>query len=121
MKDFLDLLARCVSGEQPFSVVEEWLAGIDWDDPDLTPDEKETFGLFELLTTEVSEEMRDQQELLSEATTLLTKQGLNVFLKDITVEVVIRASAVDSPDTGAIMIRDDQDLQTWSISLVLVV
>ena len=72
MNEFLDVLAKCVSGERPLSDVEEWLAGVDWDDPDLTPERKEVFGLFEVLATEVSEGLRDRKELLNEASTLLT-------------------------------------------------
>ena len=118
MKEFLDLLTKYVSGERPLSDVGEWLAGVAWDDADLTPDSKEVLGLFEVLATEVSEGLRDQRELLSEAVTLLTKRNRSVFLQDVTAELTIRASAVD---TSAIMVSSEQGQRTWSISPQLVI
>ena len=118
MREFLGLLAKYVSGEQPFSVVEEWLAGVDWDDPNLTQENKEIFGFFELLTTEVSEGLRDQQELIGEAITLLMRQGQNVFLNYMTVEATIQASSVDAP---IILVTPEQGQRTWSISPQLVI
>ena len=67
MKEFLDLLGEYAREEQPFPAVGEWLAGVDWDDPNLTEEEREVFGLFELLTTEISEGLRDERELKIEA------------------------------------------------------
>ena len=118
MREFLEILAKYVSCEQPFSVVEEWLAGVDWDDPNLTQENKEIFGLFELLTTEVSEGLRDQQELIGEAITLLMRQGQNVFLNYMTVEATIQASSVDAP---IILVTPEQGQRTWSISPQLVI
>ena len=72
MNEFLDVLTECVNGDRPLSDVGEWLAGVDWDDPNLTPERKEVFGLFEVLAIEVSEGLRDRSELLNEASTLLS-------------------------------------------------
>ena len=75
MNEFLDVLTECVNGDKPLSDVGEWLAGVDWDDPDLTPERKEVFGLFEVLATEVSEGLRDRVELLGQAAALITAKG----------------------------------------------
>ena len=121
MRDFLDLIAKYVSGEQPSSVIEEWLAGVDWDDTSLNEDDKEIFGLFELLTTEVSEGIREEQELTSEATRLLTKQGRIVFLRDAPAEVISWASTVATSAVMTIMIGGGQNQKTWNISPQLVI
>ena len=121
MKEFLDVLSEYVRGEQPFPAVGEWLVGVDWDDPNLTEEEREGFGLFELLTTEISEGLRDEQELISEATILLTKEDRSVFLRDIRAEVIILSTAVDAPMSVAAMTEDDQEQHFWSISPVLVI
>lgn len=63
----MDILTEYVSGKQTRSAVEEWLAGVDWDDPDLIQDSKDVFSLLELLKTEVSEGLRDEGELVKEA------------------------------------------------------
>lgn len=44
-----------------------WLAGVDWDDPELTSEETSALGLLLLLSTEVAEGMRDESELRTEA------------------------------------------------------
>ena len=73
MKEFLDLLGEYVRGAQPFSALGRWLAGVDWDDPDLTEEEQEVFGLVELLTTDVSEGFREEEELISEAIAVIAR------------------------------------------------
>ena len=47
--------------------IAEWLAGVDWDDPELTKDEQEALGMLLLLVTEIAEGMRDESELRTEA------------------------------------------------------
>lgn len=76
MKEFLGILTEYVSGERPCSAVEEWLAGVDWDDPGLTQDSRNILGLFEVLATEVSESMRDESELVREAKELLARSTI---------------------------------------------
>ena len=41
----------------------EWCAGVDWSDPELTVEEKETVGTLELLITEVAEGLREEEEI----------------------------------------------------------
>ena len=41
----------------------EWCAGVDWSDPGLTVEEKETVGTLELLVTEVAEGLREEEEV----------------------------------------------------------
>ncbi len=121
MKEFLDLLSEYLRGAQPLTALSEWLAGVDWDDPDMTEEDREVFGLFELLTTEVFEGLRDEGELTTEATMLLTKEDRSVFLRDTSAEVIIVATTVDTPVSVAAKTGDDQEQQSWSISPVLVI
>ena len=72
----MGILTEYVSGERPCSAVEEWLAGVDWDDPGLTQEVKITLGLFEVLATEVSEGMRNEGELVTEAKELLARSTI---------------------------------------------
>lgn len=120
MKEFLDLLSEYVRGTQPLTTLAEWLAGVNWDYPKLTKEEQEVFGLFELLTTDVSEGLRAEEELISEAVGLLTKERRSVFLRDINAQVTIVASCGDKSTTVAPMTGDDQGQQSWSISPLLV-
>ena len=75
MKEFLDVLTKYVNGERTCSAIEEWLARVDWDDPDLTQESKDAYGLLELLVTEVSEGLRDEGELVREAKNLLENES----------------------------------------------
>ena len=104
VKEFLDILTKYVSGEQPCSAVEEWLAGVDWNDPVLTQDGRNILGLFEVLATEVSEGMRDESELVREARKLLTNEKSGVFLKE--AGVVYGMTARGDKDLSTRMVED---------------
>ena len=67
MQDFLASKASLVD-------CAEWLAGVDWDDPDIAPRmNKKLLACSELLVTEVAEEMRDEEELRQEAARFLAE------------------------------------------------
>ena len=74
MNEFTTLLQDFLASKASLVDCAEWLAGVDWDDPDITEDEQEAFGLFELLVTEVAEEMRDEEELRQEAARFLAER-----------------------------------------------
>ena len=67
MNELANILERYLSSAAGLREIAEWLAGVDWDDPELTEEEQEAYGLFELLVTEIAEEMRDEAELRAEA------------------------------------------------------
>ena len=74
MNEFIRLLQDFLASRASLVDCAEWLAGIDWDDPDMTENEQEAFGLFELLVTEVAEKMREEAELRAEATRFLAER-----------------------------------------------
>ena len=73
MNEFTKLLQDFLTSKASLVDCAEWLAGVYWDDPEMTEDEQEAFGLFELLITEVAEGMRPEAELRAEATRLEAK------------------------------------------------
>ncbi len=74
MNEFIRLLQDFLASRASLVDCAEWLASIDWDDPDMTENEQEAFGLFELLVTEVAEKMREEAELRAEATRFLAER-----------------------------------------------
>ena len=120
MKEFLDLLGEYVRGAQPFSALGGWLAGVNWDDPDMTEEEQEVFGLFELLTTDVSEGLREEEELISEAVgaivRFIIKQDRRIPLQDtgamVTMEATSGATYIEVAPTAA----DSSNQQSWNKS-----
>ena len=67
MTELTNILDRYLKSAADLREIAEWLAGVDWDDPKMTEDEQEAFGLIELLVTEVAEGMRDEADLRTEA------------------------------------------------------
>ena len=74
MNEFIRLLQDFLASRASLVDCAEWLASIDWDDPDMAENEQEAFGLFELLVTEVAEKMREEAELRAEATRFLAER-----------------------------------------------
>lgn len=122
MKEFLDLLGEYVRGAQPFSALGEWLAGVDWDDPTMTEEEQEVFGLFELLTTDVSEGLREEKELIREAIAAMvrfvTKEYRSVLSQDTNAKVQIEATSGATNIEVAPIAADSSNQQSWNISPV---
>lgn len=79
MGDLAQILADYLKGAKELCECAEWLAGVDWDDPDLTEEEKDSFGLFELLFTDVAEGLRDEQELQVAASSFLASGSPKMF------------------------------------------
>lgn len=78
MKELVQILAGYLEGTRGLEECAEWLAGVDWDDPELTSGEKETLGLFELLVTEVAEGLRDEKEFRKEASRFVASNSPRV-------------------------------------------
>jgi hypothetical protein len=74
VKELAQILTDYLKGTRGLEECAEWLAGIDWDDPNLTDEEKETLGLFELLVTKVAEGMREEKEFRQE----ISRAGVNL-------------------------------------------
>lgn len=74
MNELVDILERYLKSAADLREIAEWLAGVDWDDPGVTAEEKNDQGLLLLLVTEVAEGMRDESELRTEAERLMVER-----------------------------------------------
>lgn len=74
------ILADYLKGAKGLGECAKWLAGVNWDDPDLTDEEKDSLGLFELLITDVAEGLRDEQELQEEASSFVASGSRRMFI-----------------------------------------
>ena len=62
MNELVEVLQTYLDGSQSLRNCAKWLAGVDWDDPGLTLEERECLGQFDLLSTEIAEGIREEQE-----------------------------------------------------------
>ncbi len=62
MNELVEILQTYLDGSQSLRNCAAWLAGVDWDDLALTQEERERLGLFDLLSTEIAEGMREEKE-----------------------------------------------------------
>ena len=74
MNELLEILERYLNSAADMREIAEWLAGVDWDDPELTEADRNDLGLLLLLETEIAEEMRDEAELRQEAEKFLAER-----------------------------------------------
>ena len=79
MNELIRLLQDYLTSSTSLAECAEWLAGVDWNDPELTEDEREAFGLFELLVTEISEGLREENDLREEAARFIADKPSLVF------------------------------------------
>ena len=63
MNEIVALLRAYLESSADLDRCAEWCAGVDWSDPELTVEEKETAGTLELLITEVAEGLREEEEV----------------------------------------------------------
>ena len=73
--ELVELMQSYLRGSNSMDDCAEWLAGVDWDDPDLTKDEMETLGGFVLVLTEISEGLRDEAEFREDAAALVAARS----------------------------------------------
>ncbi|MDE2843783.1 MAG: hypothetical protein OXN21_10435 [Chloroflexota bacterium] len=74
MNELIRLLQDFLASNASLAECAEWLAGVDWSDPEMTEDEQEAYGLFELMVTEVAEEIRDETEFRTEVQRFLSER-----------------------------------------------
>ena len=74
MNELVNILQSYLNYAAGLREIAEWLAGVDWDDPELTSEERNELGLLFLLVTEVAEGMRDEAELRAEAERFLAEK-----------------------------------------------
>ena len=74
-KDTQQMLKAYLQGRKSISDCAEWLAGIDWDSPELTSEDKQRLGLLELFATEAIEGLRPEEEFKVEASSIIKLTG----------------------------------------------
>ena len=118
MRELVHLLQDYLLGAKGIGECAEWMAGVNWDDPDLTDREKDSLGLFELLITDVAEGLREELEFWEEASQLIAKTTRSTFTWQAFPEVPI---AVDSASSRAPQIVVEVKVEarvsrSWNIS-----
>ena len=76
MNELVEILQTYLDGSQSLRNCAAWLAGVDWDDPTLTQEERERLGQFDLLSTEIAEGMREEKEFREAAARLVARHKL---------------------------------------------
>ena len=67
MGELVQLMQSYVRGASSMEDCADWLAGVDWDDPELTKGDMEIVGGFVLVLTEISEGIREEAEFRQDA------------------------------------------------------
>lgn len=96
MDDLLQMLQAYVMESKGLGECAEWLASVDWDDPDLTPEQKEDLGLFELLVTEIAEGLREEQEFWEAASEYVGARTDSVYARQTFPKMPVIAGTADT-------------------------
>lgn len=72
--ELVDLSAAYLSGQKTIRDYAEWIAGIDWDSPDLDQESLGFAGRVELFITEISEGLRSNDDLLQIASDFVSSK-----------------------------------------------
>ena len=117
MNELLPLLQSYLLSSKSFSECSEWLAGVDWDDPDLTDEEKETVGLFEVLVTEIAEGLREEREFREVASDFVSRNTTERFIEQVVGDFSISVgTAIALCPTVEVAVGTGQESQSWNIS-----
>jgi uncharacterized protein with von Willebrand factor type A (vWA) domain len=116
----MQVLQGYLMGGRGLAECAEWLAGIDWDDPKLTREEKDALGLFELLLTEVAEGLREEREFREAAAEFVAKRSESVFIWQVFPAVSVAVGTADLSSSPVIAVSADRESRSWSISLQVV-
>jgi hypothetical protein len=82
MNELLPVLQGYLKSSKNLRDCAEWLASVDWDDPELAEHEKKAIGLFELLATDISEGFRDESEFRDTAAKFVATSTDKLFSED---------------------------------------
>lgn len=132
-RQLVDLLAAYLMGWKALHDLAEWLAGIDWNDPNLDLETRQLIGRFELLATEVLEGQRLEAEFWPEAVQLVAAETNSIYSRygSPFAEASITRSSNDvtfrpptlvfpiRPSTSVVELKAEE-LPSWSISPRLV-
>lgn len=121
MNELIQMLQNYVSGAAGLGECAGWLAGVDWDDPAMTEEQRVAVGTFELLLTEVAEGLRGEREFFEEASRFVARRTSTVFARQTFSAVSVGVgTATNSSLPLDFLVSGDQESQSWSISTQLV-
>jgi len=120
--DLVDLSTAYLMGWKTVRDFAEWLAGIDWDDPNVGPDVIRIAGRLELLTTEVLEGMRPEVEFWGEVSEFVSRETDSLYAEQgLTFDSNVADSSSDSVERPPeFMVPAVGASESWSISPLLV-
>lgn len=117
MNELIKMLQSYLMGASGLGECAAWLAGVDWDDPDLTDAEKESVGLFELLITEVAEGLRKEREFWEAAAELVADKSQTVYSwRDFPEVSVAEGTATTTNLTLELVVLGGRESRSWNIS-----
>ena len=121
-REFADLLTSYLMRWKTLYDCEEWLAGIDWENPDLDSESLKVAGLLELLATEVAEGLRSEADFRSEAARFIrSKVDSPRYVIPTSTEVISSSGNVTERSIRLTRSAEEVErLPSWSISPQLV-
>ena len=118
MDGLLQILQGYLTGFSSLAECAEWMAGVDWDDPDLTVEEKETLALFELLLTEAAEALREESEFWEAASEFVASKTQSVFAKQTFTDISITSSSASVASFPQLVVAsEERESRSWNILL----
>lgn len=117
-RELTDLLIAYLAGWKTVLDINEWLAGVDWNDPAIGPENQGILGNLELLATEVIEGLRGEFEFASEVAKLVAESTNIVYGIQFT---LLHNKCADSSNDSIVLGPDINVLQeqrkpVWNIS-----
>jgi hypothetical protein len=121
-KELVEILRLYLLRIRTMSDCYEWLAGVDWDDPCLDSEMKNSLGMFELLAIEAFEGIRDESEFYDAASEFVAKEMRSTYYAILNPNSapVITSSSTDStrltlmPDTTSPSMRQSGNISLQS-------
>ena len=122
--EFINLLTAYLMGWKSIRDCAEWLAGIDWESPDLDAESQNLVGRIELLVTEVLEGLRPEVELWQEAANSVANESGFLYGKPMSMpETAVIVSSNDRANPIVELIVQVEpavkESQSWNISPLL--
>ncbi len=72
LNEFKALLLSYIQREAEVAEIAAWLAAVNWDKGELVDDEARLYSEFELLVTDITEDLRDEEDLREAARKVLS-------------------------------------------------
>ena len=117
--ELVDFSVAYLMGWKTIRDFAEWLAGIDWDDPNIALDDLDVAGRLELLVTEVLEGLRRESEFWMEVAALVALETNSVYCQPVlqsNCTITIASSSNDTTHWSLdFMVAAVGESQSWSI------